>query len=175
MLPMKTIHLPEALGRALRLVVAACLVALGGCGPGTGGTGTGPEGSFIVGPSTSPGDPSAPDPNAIVAILKSGCAAGCGASVLQLDAGSVTFANGCLRFSHTGAWTLDDRRVAEVAGTFTASGQAQAAEGTLRLAFTDDDAVTATLLDGAGVTVLGPLALQRTGAAAAASGASCGS
>lgn len=177
MLPMKTTHLPEALRRTLRLVVAACLVALGGCGPGTGGTGTGPEGTFIVGPTATPADPNAPDPNAIVAILKSACGSGCGSPVLQLDAGGVSFAGGCTRFTHAGEWAMDDQRVAMIAGTvtITANGQAQAGPGTLRLAFADDDAVTATLLDGAGATVLGPLSLQRTGpAGATAPGTACG-
>jgi len=161
MLPMKTIKIPEAAGWILRLVLAAWLVALGGCGPGTGGTGTGPEGSFIVGPTSSTA------PNGL-GTARAECLRDCAAPALLLEADNVSFAASCLRFSHAGSWSVGDDGVALIGGTLetTQGSQTTTASGTLRLQFagSPDDAqtaVTVTLFDASGSTVLGPQAMNR--------------
>lgn len=150
----------------LRWVAAACLIALGGCGPGTGGTGTGPEGSFIVGPATSTA------PNGLGS-ARAECLVDCAAPTLLLEAGKVSLAGTCLRFSHAGSWSVGDDGVALVTGTLetTSGGQTVTGPGTLRLQFAGapDDAATAvtvTVFDAAGSIVLGPQVMSRGDAAA---------
>jgi hypothetical protein len=159
--PMKTIKIPEAAGWLLRLVLAAWLVALAGCGPGTGGTGTGPEGSFIVGPTSTMA------PNGL-GTARAECLRDCAEPTLLLEAGKVSLATGCLRFTHAGPWSVGEDGVASIGGTLetTRDGQTQTATGTLRLQFAGapDDAqtaVTVTLFDGSGNTVLGPQVMNR--------------
>jgi len=172
--PMKTIKLPEGAHWILRLVLAAWLLALAGCGPGTGGTGTGPGGTFIVGPEAM-----SPTGGVTVA-ARSQCVRNCAGPALQLEADTVTLAASCLRFSHAGAWTVGDDGVALVLGTLetTSGGQVRTAPATLRLQFagSPDDphaAVTVTLFDETGAAVLGPQAMNRGESAPAAPPAVC--
>jgi len=173
--PMKTTKLPEGAEWILRLVLAAWLLALAGCGPGTGGTGTGPGGTFIVGP-----DALSPNGGVVVA-ARSQCVRNCAEPALQLEADTVTLAATCLRFSHAGPWTVGDDGLALVAGTLeaTSGSQVRTAPATLRLQFagSPDDphaAVTVTLFDEAGAAVLGPQAMSRGESfAAPAAAATC--
>jgi hypothetical protein len=164
--PMKKNHLPDALRRLLQFALAAWLVTLGGCGPGTGGTGTGPQGSstFIVGPTLGMAPPMVIGP--VAGVLRSDCGSACPPAVLQLDPLAVELKSQCVRFFRQGEWAVDGIH-AELQGTLetTRSSGVQVGAGTLRLQFTTDpDAspiVAVTLLDDAGRTVLGPQVLQR--------------
>jgi len=170
---MKTNLLPEALRRLPGLLLAACLLALAGCGPGTGGTGTGPESTFAVGPSAMPGS-TGPG----TGTLRSDCGSECPSAVLQLDAAVVELRAQCLRFVHTGPWTAEGA-YASLPGTLqvTAAGETRSGSATLQLQFTTDPAaspiVAVTLLDEAGRTVLGPQVLKRAEGGAAAPLAPC--
>jgi hypothetical protein len=167
MLPMKTTtRLPEPLAHLRRLVLMACLAALVGCGPGTGGTGTGPGGSFIVGPAGGGTTVVAGSP--LVIGPRSACIRDCGTTRLKLETASVTLSSSCLRFTRADTWSMDDQRVAVVGGTLeiTSSTGTRTVHGTLRLAFGPESeavtTVTVTLLDDAGGAVLGPLSMVRS-------------
>lgn len=151
--------------RAAR-ALGACLLLLGlsACGPGTGGTGTGPDQGIFsfasrsnVGAATLPGD----------------------VATLTLRPQQVEFAAGCRRFVHDGGWSLAAAGQVVVAGTVetrTAAGTVSA-PATLRLQFDSADPgaagkVTATLVDASGATLAGPFELPR-GEAAAGAGPVC--
>ena len=164
MIPPKT---PEWWRRALG-ALAAGLLALGlaACGPGTGGSGSGPvQGVQLFGagaqPSFSPPGTSA-------------CVGDCGGAQLRLEPEAVELASGCLRFTHAGSWTVDASGVAVIEGSAETQGRdgRLAQPATLRLQFTGAvetaASVTATLTDARGVVLLGPVALGRQQAAAAA-------
>ena len=163
---MKKNHLPDALRRLMQIALAAWLVVLGGCGPGTGGTGTGPQGSstFIVGPTLAMAPPMVIGP--VASALRSDCGSACPPAVLQLDPLAVELKSQCLRFFRLGEWSVDGIH-AELQGTLETirSSGVQTGPATLRLQFTTEpDAspiVAVTLLDEAGRTVLGPQVLQR--------------
>jgi hypothetical protein len=170
--------------RALtRLILALTLAAgLAACGPGTGGTGTGPitptagfsggiAGGFTSG--TAAGGANALPPAAP-------CTADCPQASLRLDTERVELAAPCLRFVFTGSWAPDAAGLAVLAGTLeTARGTATAmSNATLRLQFgsagIDSVQVNLTLTDDAGRALLGPATLPRNDAAPGSAPPVCG-
>ena len=152
--------------RALGALVCAVLVwGLAACGPGTGGTGTGPvQGVQLFGAGAQP---SFSPPGAA-------CVGDCVGAQLRLEPEAVELASACLRFTHSGAWATDAAGLAVIAGDVETHGRdgRQTQPATLRLQFSGaaDSAtsVTATLTDARGAVLLGPVALSRQQAAATA-------
>lgn len=164
---MPPIRKTDLLEAALRLVgllgILSLLLSLMACGPGLGGTGTGPVSSVVGGPasfSSGPGQvllPAAPD------------------AQLAVQAERVELVTACFHFVHEGAWGVDERLEATVEGTLQgAQGIPRAAS--LQLAFSAPEGghepgapfdparsreVTVTLLDGEGRPLHGPTTLGR--------------
>ncbi len=177
--------LRAGLYRALtHLALAITLVAsLAACGPGTGGTGTGPitptvgfsgsaTGSLLTG-STAGG-------SSVTTPPASGCTADCALANLRLDADRVELTTPCLRFVYTGSWAVDAGGLAVLAGTLeTAQGTATAtSKAALRLQFSsagiDSAQVNMTLTNEAGNALLGPATLLRNDAAPGNTAPACG-
>lgn len=157
----KMTNLFERPARWLAGLAAALLLAA--CGPGTGGTGTGPiTGNIgaILGFSGGAG--------ASTAAPGTGCTTDCAQTRLRLDSERVELAAPCLRFVYTGPWGLDTAGLAILTGT-AETGGASTPNATLRLQFSDATAasaqVTLTLTDSAGRTLAGPATLLRNDAA----------
>ncbi len=166
----RTMNLLETGWRRVRrmLALVAC-VALVACGPGTGGTGTGPVNGVLtfsgsVGPSFS-------------SPTVSQCSGDCGQAALRLEEAIVELQAPCLRFIHTGTWSVDASRLAILEGTAQASATTRSQPATLRLQFTDaPDAsrqVTVVLLDAEGRALLAPQTLNRRDAAVTPGASSC--
>jgi hypothetical protein len=167
----------QLLERGARWVVAlfalltlTCLLAA--CGPGSGGTGTGPvNGGILMFSGTSL-------QGAMSSSAPGNCAPACGAVDLVVQDAKVELATDCRIFSHTGEWGVAANGSASVRGTLTttAGSATSTAPATLDLQFSDGRAdserVTATILDESGRAVLGPFALRK-GAAIAPAFGSC--
>lgn len=152
-----TSNLIERGARWWRLALLAVLTSLAACGPGTGGTGTGPISFGFSG--SSGGAVFAPSAGA------AGCDRICQVNLLLEDQ-RVELESSCLRFVRTGSWKVDDNGLLVLQGTVarvTSKGTVSA-PGTLRLQFSGPTAassqVTLTLLDDAGGALLGPLLLR---------------
>jgi hypothetical protein len=163
--------LPE-FARTLRWSVTFCLAALlSACGPGTGGTGTGPINFSLIAESGSNTVPVQPGDL---------CLSGCGNYTLQLDEQRTEFVAGCRRFVYFGSWSVDANGALAITGsveTRTSVGTGSA-PGTLQLQFSESQAtsaqVTATLLNTGGTVLAGPAVLQRGDTLVAAAPAECG-
>lgn len=160
-------RLLRPLGMLLAPVMAA--VVLAACGPGTGGTGTGPiaatslpAGTSLYFGASQPGFSAAP----------SNCVGGqCMVQTLTLEAQRIELRAGCIRFVRTDAWSIDETRLAIVHGqieTTNAAGVTRT-DGTLRLQFDGPwetaPTLTVTLTDDQGRVLIGPTALSRLGTA----------
>lgn len=166
---MTTSNLIERSARWWRLALLAVLVGLSACGPGTGGTGTGPVAMSFGFSGTSGGAVFAPSAGV------AGCDKICQVNLL-LEEQRVELESSCTRFVYTGAWKVEGDNQLELKGTvirITSRGTISS-PGSLRLRFSGPDAssqqVNATLLDTAGNVILGPLQL-RSDAAVAGGGA----
>ena len=146
-----------------RAALLALVAALAACGPGTGGTGTGPI-QGALGFSGSAGATIAPTPGDAVS--------------LRLESPRVELLAGCKRFVYTGAWDVGANGEAVLEGTLettTASGSGSV-PATLRLQFSEKEPasarVTAVVTGAGGAVLLGPLTLER-GEVAALAPAQC--
>lgn len=169
MQPIKMTNLFERLAGRLARLAAACAAAwaLAACGPGTGGTGTGPIGAtlgFAAGTGASATAPGA------------GCVTDCPQASLRLDTERVELAASCLRFVYTGTWGVDTAGLAILSGT-AETGGTTAPNAVLRLQFSDATAasaqVTLTLTDSAGRSLSGPVTLLRNDAALSVAPPAC--
>lgn len=158
-------NLPEFWGRCARLFVLVALCALAGCGPGTGGTGTGPQdGLFSFGGRVG---------NSFGAGISAGvpCTDDCPAVSLVLEREKIELLAPCRRFVHNGVWVVDAEGTVEAQGRFEtttiANGQStvQSRDAVIRLRFSegtpDSREVAIVLRDPAGASLLSPLTLQR--------------
>lgn len=172
--------LPDPLMRGLRALLCAAFVGLlAACGPGTGGTGTGPVGgvlgfSGMVSPGFGVG----------VSVLPP-CAADCATVALQLEDERLEFRALCYRFVHQGPWDIDAKGVAEVAGALETRVQAEGGARTetqparMRLRFSepraDSPQVELTVLDPTGqAALLAPVTLHRNAGGPSAAPSACG-
>jgi hypothetical protein len=149
--------------RQRRLALSALLACLAACGPGTGGTGTGPVLNFS-GTSAQGVQPSGLQ-----------CQGGCDEVRLKLEPQRVELTAACRRFVHTGDWLVgvDGKAVIDGQVETTTTAGTTVAPATLQLQFSGRDAdspqVTAVLTGEGGGLLAGPALLQRgEGAAAAA-------
>jgi hypothetical protein len=174
-------HTLQSLSRLISLagLLAALLVA---CGPGTGGTGTGPEtvsqSPVFVG-STISYTGIAPAPLSTTPLPGSTCTALCGTATaslsLQLQAQSIALQTGCASFSYSGPWSISAQGEVNVEGSYetvtTVNGQANTSRQTAQLSLVfatpsaDSSAVTLTLRNAQGDVLLGPIRLDRSTAA----------
>jgi hypothetical protein len=156
--------LDPLLRRLAALLLSALLAA---CGPGTGGTGTGPDAMVF-----SSGQASTTQPPAGAT-----CAAACPAVQLRLEPALVELATACLRFSATTAWNVDASHRAVVAGTVQGTVSGSPMPATVRLQFDADPQastqVTVTLLDAEGRALVGPVILPRDDSAAPVQPGAC--
>lgn len=150
--------LPDLARRALQACAVSVLLALAACGPGTGGTGTGPiTGVFNYGgPGFSVGAP---------------CVQDCPGITLRLETDRVEFTAACQRFVYIGPWELDEQGIAALEGTLetteVVNGQPQTTRGpaVMRLQFSEATAdsreVALTVRDATGANLLAPVTLQQ--------------
>jgi hypothetical protein len=148
-------HLPERLLCLCRATLAGLILALlASCGPGTGGTGTGPDISF-----SSPATSSAA---AIAAPAMPGCVA-CTRADLHLQEGRIELVVPCGRFLFLGQWTADAAQLT-LAGSFEPRG-GSAVPATLQLQFNApalrSDQVTASVVEPSGSPLVAAQALLR--------------
>jgi hypothetical protein len=149
-----------------RGLLAALLLALAACGPGSGGTGTGPIASFSSVSSSGAvagGAPSSPDD-----VLQPGiCVGSCGRVDLLLQSDRVEVVADCGRFVFVGLWEPDANGQVELPGTLEIPTGGDGAPASLRLQFSgqpqSSPAVTVTLSTPDGQAVLGPELLGRIG------------
>ncbi len=172
MQPDKMTNPLDLLWRRLRLsALLACTALasflLAGCGPGTGGTGTGPIGMTLAYSGSAV--------NGSVAAPGAGCA-DCADTTLRLDTERVQLVTACLRFTFTGAWSVDATGLAVVDGAVEYNGTTGPPRATLRLQFSEPTTasarVTLTLADDTGRS-LAAAALTRNDAAANAIQPAC--
>jgi hypothetical protein len=157
--------LPDLFKRAQQLLCVVVLLVLSACGPGTGGTGTGPNTSVMsyngmvstsFGAGLSAGVP---------------CSDDCPVVNLLLESAKVELIAPCHRFVHEGAWAADATGLAVLEGqletTAIANGQTSTAKvpAVMRLQFSDAQVdsrqVMLTVRDASGRNLLSPLTLQR--------------
>jgi hypothetical protein len=172
---------------SLSWLMAALLVA---CGPGTGGTGTGPEptsqspvlaGSTISYTGIAPLPLSGIPTPAATPIPGSTCTALCGTGTgttslsLQLQSQSIALHASCANFSYSGPWSISAQGEVNVEGRYetviTVNGQPSTSSQAARLNLlfdtpsADSSAVTITLRKIQGIVLLGPVRLDRGAAA----------
>lgn len=161
----KMTPLTETLLHAWRAFVIAALLALTGCGPGTGGTGTGPShGTYSFAGMVSNSMGSGPSTGLP-------CSDDCGVASLRLQPDLVELLAPCRRFVHQGAWALDAQGVASLDGrletTSFANGQpsVMVVPAVLRLQFgeglLEGRDVALSVRDAAGQLLMTPLTLLR--------------
>src|SRR4051794_34845376 len=105
----KMTNLPEQFLLCCRLGLLALVLSLAACGPGTGGTGTGPDiGSLSFSGRAGSSSVSTPGPAATTpdATPVGGCA-DCARVDLQIQDGSVNLATSCGQFVFSGTWGTD--------------------------------------------------------------------
>ena len=164
----------KLLERGARWVLALLVLPwlLAACGPGGGGTGTGPVNALM---QTYSGTSIQ---GAISSSAPGNCAPQCGAADLVVEEVLVRFASDCRLFTFAGAWSLDANGAVSLHGTLaTTAGTAKVvAPASLDLQFSerqvDSARATAVLRDESGRAILGPFNLQR-GAAIGAAFGSC--
>lgn len=151
-------HRTAALGSAasslsvralLALVLSSMLVA---CGPGTGGTGTGPDAGASVGPGDS--------------LVAQGDLLGSwrGADALAVfEPQRIRVQQGCRVFGFDGTWTPDPLRGLDLALRSDSAASSPANGGTvhLQVARLDADRIRITVRDAAGADLIGPLEARR--------------
>lgn len=168
--PHRPIHTPESLVRrgVWLLAGAALALLLTACGPGTGGTGTGPVAGVTIPVGTTVRFAAA---GPSFSTSPSSCVGGaCTLQTISLEAERIELRAGCLRYVRTGAWNIDESHLAVTRGqveTSTLAGVTRT-DATLRLQFDGpwDTArtLTVTLTDDAGRVLVAPTPLSRTDA-----------
>lgn len=147
----------ETLQRWCHAALLALVAALAACGPGTGGTGTGPI-QGVSAYSGGAGPAILPTPADTVN--------------LRLEPERVELAAGCKRFLFSGPWEVSAGGEALLNGTLetTTAGGTGSTPATLRLQFSDGTTtsprVTAVVMGESGGPLLGPVTLERSEAAA---------
>ncbi|MBP7660383.1 MAG: hypothetical protein KA778_10295 [Burkholderiaceae bacterium] len=141
--------LPFALRALLALVLSSLLFA---CGPGTGGTGTGPD----AGASAGPGDSLAAQGDLL------GSWRG-GDALAVFEPQRIRVQQGCRVFGFDASWSMDPLRGLDLALRSDSTATGPVSGGTVRLQVVriDADRIRMTLSDAAGVVLIGPLEARR--------------
>ncbi len=186
---------PPPLRHILEIAVSwlclAAVLAVAACGPGTGGTGTGPISGLAMQPSATyyagtlggtstiglgPGNPATGSANGSnTAVVTPGCSANCAAVAvnLQLEPQRIQLGSGCFSFVFTGSWSFAASGETTVLGSFqslsTVNGHTVAGDklpSTLVISFPNDETLgnllTLSIKDNTGRLLLGPTTLQRS-------------
>lgn len=161
------------------------LAVMAGCGPGTGGTGTGPTSSALdyfgaapanictTGPNTALACPQPNNPGTVGAVNPPSVANGTdgvffstteGADInLLLTGNRATLSDRCLSLTFEGDWGVAGTNDARFFGQYTTSGSTTSALGTLTVQATgpDNKSLSVLLRDASNRVVLGPVTLRR--------------
>jgi hypothetical protein len=136
-----------------RIAAVGLVFLLTACGPGGGGTGTGPTLDF-----TSSADGAGKPAGGVAEVS-------CGLLSLRLEEARVELSNSCGRFVFTGDWAADPNQQVVLSGVLENSTTSSTVPVTLMLQFSatpdNSQSVTVTLTDGLGRTILGPQILGR--------------
>ena len=150
-------NLFEPLARLCRRALFCLVTVLAACGPGTGGTGTGPiafSGNALSGAS----------------MTVPACQSNCDVVNLQLDELRVELTAACRRFVYFGSWSVgaDGELILSGAIETTLASATTSAPGTLRVQFGDKgtagNEATVMLFDAAGALLSGPSVLSKVAA-----------
>jgi hypothetical protein len=164
-----THHLLE---HALHWLCLLAALTVGACGPGTGGTGTGPQpitafaASYTSAPSAGTGSsaamPSTGTGSATSAVIR-----------LQLQTTGIVLTSACAGFDYAGSWSVSPLGDISVQGIYASTSSVNSVQqaAVLSIAFTqttgDSGSLSLRITTPQGTLLLGPLSLQRTDTAAA--------
>ena len=157
----------DPLRRLATVLLLACLAA---CGPGTGGTGTGPI--------HMPGSFSTAGPRMGLAPPGASCLSDCEPVQLLLQEQRVELLTACRRFFFSGDWVVDGNGLAVLQGTLetrTAAGSSSE-PAILRLQFNGTEEASSQVgvqLGGESAPAAAPVVLQRDPPAAGALAPAC--
>lgn len=166
--------------RVLRLAATACVVvaALASCGPGTGGTGTGPGMQAGLAAGTYNGTLA----QGALPTVSLPCGTQCGSEVsLSVGDARVELSLPCQRFVYEGGWSFDAQGQAELVGRWQqlvqvgdkATLEQQSARLSLTVSLPDAQGLRVLLQvrDLDGMSLVGPVQVQSEGDAPAKTGA----
>ena len=146
----------------LRGLLLAALLLLAACGPGSGGTGTGPISFSGLGRNVTTAQPGTSPPTGGTA---GDCTSDCLRVDVQLHEAQVELTTPCSRFVFEGPWAQDASGFVTVTGRYETPSLGRTEVATLRLQFggsaEGSQQVTATLLNEAGQLLVGPVTLAR--------------
>lgn len=157
------------------LLFSALLAALGGCGPGTGGTGVGPSAAWLeyfgattASVCTAPFSgslscaPSSVTSIGTATVHYADVASGGNVSVV-IEANTITLQALCQRLTFTGDWGVAPGSDTRFFGSYLVEPQTQRIPSTLTLQTVTHNgasAISIVLREASGLVVLGPLTLQ---------------
>lgn len=150
---------------------------LAACGPGTGGTGTGPDTGAITAPGvgTSPGS----GDSLVAPIDLTGTWRAADLQV-AFEPQRIRLQQGCRAYGYEGPWAQDSRqglaltlRPSDAAGVAPAQGEPAGTPVALLVEPIDASTLRITLRDAAGVLLAGPLQVRRAEGAPALTAGGC--
>lgn len=157
-----------ALGRRFACGLLAGLLALAGCAPGSGGTGTGPSGLtysgvgsavVFVATTTGTGTGGGTPASGPGVVQDASCSMANAILTLDLQASRIELDTPCSQFVHEGSWQPDGDGKLAVLGTYATPSLGRTELVTLRLQFGPGHVVL-TLEDAFGRVVVGPATLN---------------
>jgi hypothetical protein len=157
--------MPHLLKHALHWLCLLAALAFSACGPGTGGTGTGPQPIATTAPfaATYTSAPSA-GTLAGAGTPSTGASSATTAAVsLQLQTTGIVLTSACASFNYSGTWSVSATGDISVQGIYTSTTEQAAI---LNIAFAnanaDSASLTLSIQTPSGTLLLGPVILQRS-------------
>jgi hypothetical protein len=153
------------LKHALYWLCLLAALALNACGPGTGGTGTGPQPIATIAPFAA-AYTSAPGAGSVTGAgtQSTGASSATTAAVnLQLQTTGIVLTHGCAEFNYSGPWSVSATGDISVQGIYTSTTQQTAVLSiTLTNANADSASLSLSIQTPSGTWLLGPVILQRS-------------